>query len=58
MLQSYLGEIVQARKAMEEDIERYDLFSCLLKANEHEDTIGGAKLTNDELFGSSLLLSC
>jgi cytochrome P450 len=57
ILQKYFTEMIQDRKTISDGVERYDLFSCLLQANEQEDTASSAKLTNRELFGPSLLHS-
>ncbi|KAJ3552189.1 hypothetical protein NM688_g4282 [Phlebia brevispora] len=49
-LESYMLEMIRARKTAEKKEERYDLFSSLLDASEEEE--GSAKLTDRELLGN------
>ena len=49
--QSYMMEMIRARREAEKKEERYDLFSSLLDANE-EETDGQTRLSNSEVMGN------
>ncbi|KAJ3552925.1 hypothetical protein NM688_g3892 [Phlebia brevispora] len=49
-LESYMLEMIRARKTAEKKVERHDLLSSLLDASEEEE--GGVKLTDQELLGN------
>lgn len=54
-MQSYMLEMIQIRRVAEKRVERYDLFSSLLDANEEPEE-GQIALTDRELIGNCTML--